>query len=150
MIKKNIVIVAIVILFFVAFLAYDSGNADKRSGIYTQALSILDAIRSEEKLIERISRILVRLDLLITKLTSSKDTNEKQQQTYNMAIRDRNELSAKLVEFRSKGKRLIDKFNNLAGEYNRTTRPILFGEKELPSKMVKYEKPNLPNSSDTD
>jgi hypothetical protein len=131
MIRKNIGIAALIILLFLAFLDYDNDNANKRAGIHRKAQSVLDEIHLYEKNLERSTRFLARLDLLIAQLENSKDTEE--QQAYNMAIRDRNEISAKQERIKANGKRLIEVFDNLVEEYNRTTRPIVFGKKGFPT-----------------
>ena len=146
--KRNIGIVSLIILLFVAFLNYDEGNKNKRSSIYKHALQIQDALQEEEKLLERLYNLKSRLDLVITKTASSKDTNEEYQQMYDTAIRDGKEVSDRLEKIESMGEKMVDEYNNFIEEYNRTNRPILFRNKELPAKMVTYEKPNLPNSAD--
>lgn len=59
------------------------------------------------------------------------------------AVRDRDRISVRLDDIKSKGEKLIDEFNNLVDEYNRTTKPILFKGRELPAKLAKYEKQNF-------
>jgi hypothetical protein len=146
MIKRNIGIVAIIVLLFVAFLNYDDGNKNKRSSIYKQALSIQDDLREGEELLDRIYHLKARLDLVIKNLSSLKEMNKEEQEIYNTAMQYRDEVSARLEIIESKGKKVIDEYNDLVEEYNRITKPILLGKRELPAKMVKYEKPNLPYS----
>lgn len=148
MIKRNIGIVAIIVLLFVVFCNYDDGNRNKRSTIYKKSLSIQDALREGEELLEKIYHIKARLDLAIKNLSSLKEMNEEEQQIFNTAMKYKDEVSARLEMIESKGKKVIDEYNDLVEEYNRTTRPILFRDRELPETMVKYEKPNLPNSAD--
>jgi hypothetical protein len=110
MIRRNIGIAAIIVLLVVAFLDYDSGNADKRASLHKQAADILDAIRSQEELLKRIPQFQVRLDWLITELARSKDVNEEHLQIYNRAIQDRDELLNKQEAIETKGKQLIEQF----------------------------------------
>lgn len=140
--RQNTTIVAVVVFAGAVLLNYDSDNADRRERILSRSSSFRAAILSEQEMIERGNELRRKAEELLVETSRAREINEQGEELHRRALQKHEDISKKLVEMKAGLEKKIVEYNQLAEEYNRSTRNILFRTKDVPAEMSKYEQPD--------